>query len=89
MKFFKIIGFVVLLALLLPGYSSALNIFIWQCDNNLPFEDPVFDEDLNAYQAIAQTLEELNLDFDHDWNLPDNLGDYDVLVIPLGFFCNT
>ncbi|MBT3233424.1 MAG: hypothetical protein HN356_11475 [Calditrichaeota bacterium] len=89
MKTFQIIGFAVLLALILPGTGIAVNIFVWQCDNNLPFEDPVFDEELTAFSAITQTLEELDIEYDDHWNLPDNINDYDVLIAPMGFFCNT
>ncbi len=84
---FTVVCFAVLFALLLSGGAQAIEIFVWQHDNNLRVNDPVFNSSLTATQAITRTLNALDLDFDLNRNLPNDLSDYDVVITALSFYC--
>jgi len=75
--------------LILSTSTIANEIFVWQKDNGLRFPDPVFDEELTIFESITRTLDELEIEYDNYHLLPDDPGQYDVIIIPVGFFCNT
>lgn len=77
------------LVFLLAGGAQAIEIFVWQHDNNLTQMDPVYGTALTATLAVTRALSDLDLDFDMSRNLPDieALCDYDVVIVCLSFFC--
>jgi len=77
----------ILLALALATGVQAMDIFLWQHDNTGRATDRVFGPSFTAYDAMARTLQELELDFDHGRSIPDNLGDYDLFIVCLGWYC--
>ncbi len=81
--------FLLSLLLLLASNSLAVDIFVWQNDNDITSPDPIFEEDLTTFSAITRTLEALEFDYESDSTLPEDLNEYDVVIISLGFFCNT
>jgi hypothetical protein len=68
--------------------ATAVEILVWDHDNNIVSPDHVFDEDLTVTGALTRTLDELDLEYTlrQNANLPDNLGDYDIVIIALGFY---
>ena len=90
-KFGIVIFLTILFALMLAGGAQAIEIFLWDHDNNLAVADPVFRQNLNATDAIRRTLDQLELDytFSAAASLPNNLEDYDVVIIALAYFCDS
>lgn len=84
---FTVVCFAVLCALLLSGTAQAIEIFVWQHDNNLRVNDQVFNASLTATQSITRTLDALDLDYDLSANLPNDLSSYDVVMTALSFYC--
>ncbi len=76
-----------LCVLLMAGSVSAYDLFVWVNDNPLPIDDPVLGERLNSSSAVMQTLDQLEIEYDHDEALPDDLSQYDVIMVLLGFSC--
>ncbi len=89
MKFSRLsFVFLLMFAFLFTGQSFAdINIFVWEHDNNLRQYDPVFRTNLTAEQSIMRTLDQENVDYDHHRNLPNDLNQYDVIIVPLSFYC--
>ncbi|MBT7617125.1 MAG: hypothetical protein HN590_07575 [Calditrichaeota bacterium] len=83
--------FLFLLSLLLLTISNsyAIDIFVWQKDNDITSPDPIFEENLTTFSAITRTLGELEYNFQSDTLLPENLSEYEIVIVSLGFFCNT
>ena len=76
-----------LLFCFLTGDVIAYNIFVWDHDNSLNTYDPVFRTNLDATTAVTRTLDGNNIDYDINRNLPDDLSDYDVVIVCLSFYC--
>jgi hypothetical protein len=74
-------------ACLLP--LPAVEIFVWEHDNGLRIVDPVFETSLTVAEAVTTTLDQLEMAYTIDASLPEDLGDYDVVVVALGFYCPT
>ena len=68
---------------------TAAEIFVWENDNGLRIVDPVFEANLTVAEAITTTLEQLEMPYTIDASLPEDLSDYDVVVVALGFYCPT
>jgi len=83
----KLLCAAILLTLFIAIESIAIEIFVWQHDNGLRVADPVLRSSLTATQAVTRTLDELDVDYDLNRNLPDNLEDYDVVITCLSFYC--
>ena len=83
-----IIRITVTLSLCLAIKAAAVEILVWDHDNNIVSLDRVFDENLTVSEALTRTLDELDLEFtlNQQPNLPNNLGDYDIVIITLGFY---
>ena len=77
-----------LLSLCIAAEATAVEILVWDHDNNIVSMDRVFRENLTATQSITRTLDELDLEYTlhQQPNLPNNLGDYDIVIIALGFY---
>lgn len=72
--------------LLVSNTADALDIFVWDHDNDIVITDEVFDEDYTCIQSMIRTLDELGYDYTlyDGWFLPNNLTDYDLVIFPLG-----
>ena len=83
------VGAALLLFVLLAGGAQAIEIFVWQHDNDLRVADPVLRASLTATEAVTRTLDQLDIDYTLNRNLPDSdsLGYYDVVITCLSFFC--
>jgi len=77
------------LVILMATEVGAIDIIIWDNDNNVESRDPVFGEDLTAAETLTRTLDELDLEYTlcRDRSLP-NVDEYDLVIICLGFFSN-
>jgi len=82
-----ILGLVLLTALLLVGQSYAIEIFVWQHDNQLRVADPVLRTTITATDAVRRTLDLNNIDYDTNTELPEDLDQYDVIMTCLSFYC--
>jgi hypothetical protein len=74
-------------AFLFTASAEAQNIFVWDHDNNAFTTDLVFDEDsMTCVQSMTRTLDSLNYDYTlyNGAFLPDNLNNYDLVIIALG-----
>lgn len=69
--------------------GRAIDIFVWHHDNNLRIIDPVFEQSFGVNDALTLTLEQLELEYTRSSNLPDDLENYDVVIVSLGFSCDT
>lgn len=83
----RMIGIVLLFTLILSSQANSTNIFVWEKDNNLRPPDPVLRTSHDATAAITRTLTNEDVDFDTDSELPNDLNDYDVVIVALSFFC--
>ncbi len=81
------VGLVFLLVVLLAGGAQAFEIFFWQHDNNLGVQDPVYNTRLTSTQSLVRALNELDLDYTLNRNMPNDLSDYDVVMTSLSFYC--
>ncbi len=81
------VALAIMIALLLSGSAQAIEIFVWQHDNGLRVQDPVFRQSFTATDAIKATLDDLDLSYTSDQALPDNLCDYDLVMTALSFYC--
>jgi hypothetical protein len=83
-----IIRIAVTLSLCFAIKAAAVEILVWDHDNNIVSLDRVFREDLTVTGALTRTLDELDLEYtlNQQLNLPNNLGDYDIVIIALGFY---
>lgn len=79
--------FVLLVVLLFTGDAMSYEIFLWQHDNGLLQADPVLRQSITATEAVARTLNTLDIDYVRDTELPDNLEEYDVVITCLSFYC--
>lgn len=78
----------ILIAFVFVSSANAFNIFVWQKDNGLTVQDRVFNNQaLNATQSITRTLDVLDYDYTVNRNLPNDLSEYDLIMIPLSFYC--
>ncbi len=77
----------ILLAVALATGVQATDIFLWQHDNNNRVTDQVFRQSYTAYESMARTLQELDLNFAHNRAIPNNLNDYDLFIVCLGWYC--
>jgi len=82
-----LVGVALLVALLFASGAQALEIFVWQHDNGLLVNDPVFGASLTATQALTQTLDSLDLAYDLNTALPNDLSGYDIVMTCLSFYC--
>ena len=80
-------GLALLMTFLLTGGVQAISIFVWQHDNNQRVPDPVLRSNLTVTESVTRTLDALDIEFDTDRDLPDNLGQYDVVITCLSFYC--
>jgi hypothetical protein len=78
---------VTLLILTMAGATRSQRIFLWQADNNLRVTDPVFNATITSTMALSRTLDEMNVVYDRDRILPEDLSGYDVVMISLSFTC--
>jgi len=78
---------ILLLTLFISTSASAVDIFVWQHDNNLMVADPVLGGNLTATQAVTRTLDAEDIDYTINRELPENLVEYDVVITCLSFFC--
>jgi hypothetical protein len=78
---------VLLLVGLIAGTSQAVEIFFWQHDNGLTVADRVLNANLTSTQSLTRTLDQLDLDYDINTTLPDDLSDYDLVMTSLSFLC--
>ncbi len=78
---------ILLLTLFLTTTATAVDIFVWQHDNNLQVPDPVIGGNLTATQAVTRTLDAEDIDYTINRQLPDNLEEYDVVITCLSFYC--
>ncbi|MBT3234212.1 MAG: hypothetical protein HN356_15540 [Calditrichaeota bacterium] len=87
----SVLFFLFLLSLLLLTISNsyAIDVFVWQNDNDITSPDPIFEENHTTFSAITRTLGELEYNFQSDTLLPENLNEYEIVIVSLGFFCNT
>ncbi len=73
--------------ILFTSNANAYELFVWANDNALAIYDPETDEWLNSSNAVLHTLDRLDIEYDTDSVLPDNLSQYDVILVCLGFTC--
>lgn len=80
-----------LMSLVFILFSSAygLDVFVWQHSNGLVSPDPVFEEEITSCEAITRTLDVLEINYVCDDTLPNNISEYEVVVVSLGFFSST
>ncbi|MBT3232709.1 MAG: hypothetical protein HN356_07830 [Calditrichaeota bacterium] len=78
---------ILLLTVFISTTASAVEIFVWQHDNNLAVADPVIGGNLTATQAVTRTLDAEDIDYTLNRQLPDNLAEYDVVITCLSFYC--
>ena len=88
-KTFFAAGLAVFLVLFLESGVQAFEIFLWQHDNGLRVSDPVYRTSHTATDALARTMNDLDLDYTRSTRLPevDDLSEYDIMVTSLSFYC--
>ncbi len=76
------------LVVLFATEAGAIDILVWDRDNNVEIRDWVFGEDLTPAETMTRTLDELDLEYTlhRSRDLPDDVNDYDLVIISLGFF---
>ncbi len=84
-----VVGLTILLVLLLAGGAQAFEIFFWQHDNNQAVQDPVYNTRLTSTQSLVRALNDLDLDYTLNRNLPNDLSGYDVVMTSLSYFCDS
>ncbi|MCK5148453.1 hypothetical protein KAR48_16975 [bacterium] len=69
------------------GTVYGANIFIWDNDNSSTFWAYERNSVEGCETGLYTTLSTLGHSVTKSRNLPDNLSNYDILFITLGFFC--
>lgn len=76
------------LTLLVFSSANAQRIFVWDHDNTLRNVDLVFDDErITSSDAVSRTLDALEMDYTMSEALPEDLEDFDVAMVLLGFPC--
>jgi len=85
----RFFNFACIFALILLFNSSAigLDIFVWENDNSLRLIDDVLQDTSLSHEAITQSLDILEYDYDSDASLPEDLSEYDIVIVSTGFSC--
>ena len=79
----------ILLVALLAGNAQAFTIFFWDHDNGVVVLDPVYNTSLNSTQSLTRALDEMELEYTINANLPsaDQLCEYDLMMTSLSYYC--
>ena len=83
----KTAAMILLLVMLISSTTFGYDIFVWQHDNRLRVNDTVLNASLTATQAVTRTLDELEVEYDISQQLPDDLLEYEVVIVCLSFYC--
>lgn len=83
----KFFGIALLLVLMISSSAGAIEIFVWQHDNNLTTYDPVLRINTTVTNSVTRTLNQLGMSYTLNRELPDDLDRYDVVITCLSFFC--
>ena len=69
--------------------TNAQEVFLWQHDNRLTQADRVFNATITATDAIARTLDQLDVNYERSTSLPEleELQEYDLVMTALSFYC--
>ena len=81
-----VVGIILVLTLLIAADVEAIEIFVWDHNNEIVIRDRIFDDDeLTACESMTRTLDSLDLEYTCDEDMPADLSDFDLVIINLGF----
>ena len=86
MKFVTII-LILSAFLFLTSDAFGYEIFVWSNTNSLVLIDPVLEDTATVVELVTSTLDALEMEYTMGQSLPEDILDFDVVVIPLGFAC--
>ncbi|PID28254.1 MAG: hypothetical protein CSB55_05500 [Candidatus Cloacimonadota bacterium] len=67
---------------------NAQSVFLWLNENpSFHFDDPETGEYASSEDRITGFLDEMNINYDSDYELPEDLLQYDAVLVFLGGFC--
>ncbi len=79
------IGIILVLALFVANDVEAIDIFVWDHNNGIEIRDRIFNNEyLTVCESMTRTLDELGLEYTSSTSMPDDLDDYDLVIINLG-----
>ncbi|HHE46522.1 MAG TPA: hypothetical protein ENL08_02310 [Bacteroidetes bacterium] len=80
-----VIWIAIVLFLALAVNAEAARIFVWDHNNGAIVRDQVFNDSMTVCESMTRTLDEIGLEYTCETFLPEYLGDYDLVIINLGY----